>query len=137
MRFHPFVATLLHGLLLLGPSLPLIAAEKTPFPATPNTQDAKDVLSTPAEALASFKVPEGFHVSLFAAEPDVQQPISLTTDERGRLWVAETYTYAEGRIRFEKDLRDRIVILEDVDGDGKFDKRTVFWDQAQKLTSVE
>lgn len=137
MRSHYFVATLLHGLLLLGPSLPLIAAEKTPFPATPNTQDAKDVLSTPAEALASFKVPEGFHVSLFAAEPDVQQPISLTTDERGRLWVAENYTYAEGKIRFEKDLRDRIVILEDVDGDGKFDKRTVFWDQAQKLTSVE
>ncbi|HTI49826.1 MAG TPA: PVC-type heme-binding CxxCH protein, partial [Planctomycetaceae bacterium] len=137
MRFHPLVATFLHGLLLIGPSLPLIAAEKAPFPATPNTQDSKDVLSTPAEALASFKVPEGFHVSLFAAEPDVQQPISLTTDERGRLWVAENYTYAEGKIRFEKDLRDRIVILEDVDGDGKFDKRTVFWDEAQKLTSVE
>lgn len=137
MRSTRFALTILTGLLLPGGSVPLFAAEKTPFPAVPNTQDAKDVLSTPAEALASITVPEGFHVSLFASEPAVQQPISITTDERGRLWVAENYTYAEGRIRFEKDLRDRIAILEDADGDGTFDKRTVFWDEARKLTSVE
>jgi putative membrane-bound dehydrogenase-like protein len=108
-----------------------------PFPATPDTQDPKDKLSTPEEALAQITVPEGFHVSLFAAEPDVQQPISLTTDERGRLWIAENYTYSDSKVNFDNTLRDRIVILEDSDGDGRFDERTVFWDGARKLTSVE
>ncbi|MSR58560.1 MAG: c-type cytochrome [Planctomycetaceae bacterium] len=122
---------------LSAPLTSLRAEEKPPFPAPRNTQDPKDRLSTPQEALASIKVPEGFKVSVFAAEPDVQQPISLTTDERGRLWIAENYTYAESQVNFAKDLRDRIVILEDTDGDGQFDKRKVFWDEAQKLTSVE
>jgi putative membrane-bound dehydrogenase-like protein len=108
-----------------------------PFPAAINTQDAKDKLLSPAEALAKIKVPEGFSVSLFAAEPDVQQPIAITTDERGRLWVAENYTYSENAVNFNEALRDRIVILEDTDGDGHFDERTVFWDGAKKLTSVE
>ncbi|MBS0266331.1 MAG: methyltransferase domain-containing protein [Planctomycetes bacterium] len=109
----------------------------TPFPATPDTQDPKDKLSTPEEALAKITLPAGFQASLFAAEPDVQQPISLTTDERGRLWIAENYTYSESKINFNDNLRDRIVILEDTDGDGRFDERTVFWDGARKLTSVE
>jgi putative membrane-bound dehydrogenase-like protein len=124
-------------LVFIAVGLPLAAEEKPTFPAPRNTQDPKDQLSTPEEALASIQLPEGFRASLFAAEPDVQQPISLTTDERGRLWIAENYTYAESQVNFAKDLRDRIVILEDADGDGRFDKRTVFWDQAQKLTSVE
>ena len=67
-----------------------------PFPEVFNTENAKDKLLTPAEALAKIKVPEGFNVSLFAAEPDVQQPIAITTDERGRLWVAENYTIPRG-----------------------------------------
>ena len=75
---------------------------------------------------------------MFAAEPDVQNPIAITTDERGRLWVAENYTWAgAGAGGFDAAQRDRIVILEDTDGDGRHDKRTVFWDQAHKLTSVE
>jgi putative membrane-bound dehydrogenase-like protein len=110
---------------------------KKPFPEFANTQDPKDKLFSPAEALAKVKVPEGFVVSLFAAEPDVQQPIAITTDERGRLWVAENYTYSESKVNFNDELRDRIVILEDTDGDGRFDERTVFWDEGQKLTSVE
>ena len=136
MRFSNSTLHILMAAILLSASL-ACAEEPQPFPVGPNTQDAKDKLSTPAEALASIKVPEGFKVSLFAAEPDVQQPISLTTDERGRLWIAENYTYAEAQIGFAKELRDRIVILEDSDGDGRFDKRTVFWDEAKKLTSVE
>jgi putative membrane-bound dehydrogenase-like protein len=107
------------------------------FPETPNTQDPKDILSTPEEALAKIALPKGFQASLFAAEPHVQQPISITTDERGRVWIAENYTYSESKVNFNETLRDRIVILEDTDGDGKFDERTVFWDGAKKLTSVE
>jgi putative membrane-bound dehydrogenase-like protein len=107
------------------------------FPQVFNTQDPKDKLSTPEDALQWMHAPEGFRVSLFASEPQVQQPIAFTTDERGRIWVAENYTYAESRTNFDRTLRDRIVILEDTDGDGKADKRTVFWDKAQLLTSVE
>ncbi len=89
------------------------------------------------EATARITVPDGFKVSLFAGEPDVQQPISITIDERGRLWVAENYTYAEAAVNFDTRFHDRIVILEDTDNDGRFDKRNVFWDSAQRLTSVE
>ncbi len=113
------------------------AAVGTPFPEIINNEPSQERLLSPEEALAKIKVPEGFHVSLFAGEPDVQQPISLTTDERGRLWVAENYTYSDSKTNFDNTLRDRIVILEDTDGDGRFDERTVFWDEGQKLTSVE
>jgi putative membrane-bound dehydrogenase-like protein len=113
------------------------AANRSSFPEIFNTEPAQDKLLSPEESLAKISVPEGFHVSLFAGEPDVQQPIALTTDERGRLWVAENYTYSDSQVNFDNTLRDRIVILEDSDGDGRFDERTVFWDEGQKLTSVE
>ena len=102
-----------------------------------NTEPDPRQLSTPEESLASLKLPDGFQATLFAHEPDVQNPISMTFDERGRLWVAENYTYAENTIGFETKLRDRIVILEDTDSDGKHDQRTVFWDEGMRLTSVE
>jgi putative membrane-bound dehydrogenase-like protein len=79
-------------------------------------------------------VPEGFNVTLFAGEPDVQQPICMDFDDRGRLWVAENYTYSGGP--YETKLRDRVVILEDKDGDGKHDSRKVFWDRGFMLTSL-
>ena len=107
------------------------------FPKPFNTQELTERLLTPAEALARISLPEGFQASVFASEPDVNQPIGLATDERGRLWVAECYTYAERETNYETKLMDRIVILEDSDHDGRFDQRTVFWDQASKLTSIE
>ena len=107
------------------------------IPAPKNTQEMTTPLLTPQQALAQMKVPEGFRVELFAHEPDVQQPISITTDERGRLWVAECYTYAESKVNFDATQKDRIVVLEDTNGDGKSDKRTVFASGLDKLTSVE
>lgn len=92
----------------------------------------------PDEVVRTAGLPEGFELTVFAAEPDVQNPIAISTDERGRLWVAENNTWAGASLgQFREDLNDRIVILEDSDGDGKHDRRTVFWDQAKKLTSVE
>ncbi|MDB6129369.1 MAG: Cytochrome c, partial [Verrucomicrobiales bacterium] len=91
----------------------------------------------PEEAARSFRLPEGFKATVFAAEPDVQNPIAMSWDSRGRLWIAENYTYAETPRRFELSLRDRIIILEDTNGDGHFDKRTVFADNLQMLTSIE
>jgi hypothetical protein len=57
------------------------------FPVIYNTQNKADQLTAADRAVAAMRVPDGFRVSLVAAEPDVQQPISITTDDRGRLWV--------------------------------------------------
>lgn len=114
-----------------------VMADEAPFPTPTNNEPSTLPFTPPEEALKGFTVPEGFQVSLFAAEPDVQQPIAIATDSRGRLWVAENYTYSDSKQNHDLSLRDRVVILEDSDHDGKHDKRTVFWDKGQKLTSVE
>ena len=102
-----------------------------------NTEPATNGPMPVADVVAQSKLPPGFKLSIFAAEPDVQQPIGMATDARGRLWVAENYTYSERTVGYHKDLRDRIVVFEDTDNDGRFDKRTVFWDGAERLTSLE
>ncbi len=107
------------------------------FPAPGNSQEETTPLLSPREALGTVRAPDGFRVTLFAAEPDVRQPIALALDARGRLWVAENYTYADRRVNFDLELRDRIVVFADADGDGEADDRRVFWDGAQRLTSVE
>jgi putative membrane-bound dehydrogenase-like protein len=107
------------------------------FPEPFNTQIGSDRPMPAAEAAAQMDLPEGFHATVFAAEPDVRQPISMALDSRGRLWVAECYTYAEASVGYAMQLRDRLVIFEDVDGDGHFDERTVFCEDLQRLTSVE
>jgi putative membrane-bound dehydrogenase-like protein len=87
----------------------------------------------PAEAARSMIVPPGFRVTLFAGEPDVCQPIGFCFDDRGRLWVAEAYNYPVHGSR----PGDRILIFEDVDGDGTFDRRAVFYDQLNYVTGLE
>ena len=80
-------------------------------------------------------VPEGFEVKLFAGEPDVQQPIAMCLDDRGRLWVAEAYSYPIRATR--RKAKDRILIFEDTDGDGNFDKRTVFMEGLNLVSGLE
>jgi len=78
----------------------------------------------PADAAAAMSLPPGFQVTLLAAEPDVRQPIAMCFDDRGRLWVAEAYSYPK-RVPPEQ-ARDRILIFEDTDGDARLDSRKVF-----------
>ncbi|MBC8002388.1 MAG: c-type cytochrome, partial [Opitutaceae bacterium] len=113
------------------------AAVAAVFPTLINTERTPGGPMPAHEAAAQVKLPAGFSCTAFAAEPDVGQPIAMATDSRGRLWVAENYTYDNGTLPLQTDLRDRIVIFEDKDNDGHFDKRTVFWDGALRLTSVE
>jgi putative membrane-bound dehydrogenase-like protein len=100
----------------------------------------------PEAAARAMTVPEGFEVKLFAAEPDVKQPIAFCIDDRGRLWVAENYTYpnkstqpmylkAGQKPTFKG--KDRILIFEDVDGDGHFDKKTIFFEGCEHITGIE
>ena len=114
-------------------SLTLAKDEGLP-PGIKNTQDPRDVPPTPQEAVRRFKAPEGFRVSLFVGEPQVCQPIALAFDDRGRLWVAECFSYPNWQP--DGKGQDRILIFEDTDGDGTFDKRTVFWDKAYNLTGL-
>jgi len=89
----------------------------------------------PEETQKKFKVPKGFEVRLFASEPEVVNPVAMTWDERGRLWVLELYEYPKGVPKGQKG-RDRIKILEDTDGDGKADKVTVFADGYSLATGL-
>jgi glucose/arabinose dehydrogenase len=63
----------------------------------------------------------------------VQQPIAMTFDDRGRLWVVECYSYRDWR---KSNNTDRVLIFEDKDGDGAFDTRTVFLDNGHNLTGI-
>ncbi|HEV3080953.1 MAG TPA: PVC-type heme-binding CxxCH protein [Gemmataceae bacterium] len=79
-------------------------------------------------------LPDGFRAALFAGEPDVVQPIAFTFDDRGRLWVVECLSYPKWTTA--RQGTDRVVIFEDTDGDGRFDKRTVFYDKGANLTGI-
>jgi len=107
------------------------------FPAPYNSEPGNPSPMPPQEALKALKLPEGFKATLFAAEPDVQNPIAMAWDAKGRMWVAENYTYAERAKRFDLTLKDRVIILEDKDWDGIAETRKVFTEDVQMLTSVE
>jgi len=82
----------------------------------------------PKYAVGSLKVADGLEATLFAAEPMLTNPTDIDVDERGRVWVCEAYNYrpAINGNPTRKD-GDRIVILEDTDGDGKADVSKVFY----------
>jgi putative membrane-bound dehydrogenase-like protein len=88
------------------------------------------------DAPGKMTLPEGFHATLFAGEPDVVQPIAFTFDDRGRLWVVECYSYPKWH-KDPKEGKDRILIFEDTDGDGRFDKRTVFHDRLANVSGIQ
>jgi putative membrane-bound dehydrogenase-like protein len=78
---------------------------------------------SPQEALRTFRLPEGFRIELVASEPDVINPVALSFDEEGRMFVVEMPDYPVS----QKPL-GKIKVLEDRDGDGRFETSTVFAD---------
>ncbi len=97
-----------------------------------NSQEPGREPLSPEEAAAVMAVPEGFSVTLFAGEPDVRQPVATQMDDRGRVWVAEAYSYKEWEMKGE----DRVLIFEDTDNDGRFDSRKIFYDKATHLSGM-
>lgn len=87
------------------------------------------------KAAAAMTPPKGFKISLAAAEPDVVRPICFTIDYRGRLWVVEGHTYPVPAP--EGQGRDRILILEDTNGDGTLDSRKVFMEGLNLVSGIE
>ncbi|MEY2408131.1 MAG: hypothetical protein QOF48_801 [Verrucomicrobiota bacterium] len=102
---------------------------------TSNQLPATTPALAPDETQKQIHVPPGFEVRLFASEPEVVNPVAMTWDERGRLWVLELYEYPKGAAKGEKG-RDRIKILEDTDADGRADKVTVFADGFSLATGL-
>lgn len=89
----------------------------------------------PEKERRTFKVAEGWEVTLFAADPLVAKPIQMNWDARGRLWVATSTVYPQilpGQVP-----EDKIVVLEDTDGDGRADRSHVFADGLFIPTGVE
>jgi glucose/arabinose dehydrogenase/lysophospholipase L1-like esterase len=92
----------------------------------------------PEEAISHMKLPTGVHVNLFASEkeyPDLAKPVQMAWDPQGRLWVAVWPSYPHWK---PKDpMNDKLLVLEDTDGDGKADKCTVFADHLHCPTGFE
>jgi putative membrane-bound dehydrogenase-like protein len=116
------------GLTLWGQGLPAGPEEHVAL------KDYRQGLS-PEQAIKTMSLPKGFQVSLVAAEPAVVQPIAMCFDERGRLWVVEGMCYPNKRP--DGQGQDRILILEDVKGDGSYAKRTVFMEGLNLVSGIE
>ena len=117
-------------------TLPILCISTVAWAATAADPPAKKAPAPLSDAAQRMTLPPGFKATLFAGEPDVRQPIAFTFDDRGRLWVAECYSYPAWLSK-EDPHRDRVLIFEDKDGDGKFDERKVFVDKLQNLTGIE
>jgi putative heme-binding domain-containing protein len=107
------------------------------LPKTIQSRGANEWM-TAAEELKAFRVDPRFEVNLFAGEeqfPDIANPIQMRWDARGRLWVSCSLTYPH--VYPGSEPQDKIVILEDTDGDGRADKSTVFADRLHIPLSFE
>ena len=111
-------------------SLGLLAAEpevsEEDLPRVPPTE--------PNKAIDTFQIKSGFRIELVAAEPLVVDPIAMAFDEDGRLFVVEMRDYPERRN--ETPHLGRIRLLQDTDGDGRFDKSTIYVDDLPWPTAV-
>ena len=110
----------------VGPLLAVVAA-LLPFPAPASPPVAPTEALSPEEELKKFRLPEGFAMELVAAEPEIQKPMNLAFDARGRLWVTHSIEYPfapkEGAPH-----RDGLTVLSDFGPDGRARKAVRFAD---------
>ena len=96
------------------------------------------VYRDPSDTAAGFRLPEGYEAICFASEqdfPELANPVSMSFDERGRLWVLVLPTYPQYLPGVEPD--DKLLVLEDIDGDGRADTCEVFADGLHVPTGFE
>ena len=119
-------ASLGEGMDRLAHSVVRAQQQSPPTGPIPHGQDqAPNPPRGAAEAVRAMTVPPGFQVEVVAAEPDIVNPVAMTFDERGRVWITESLEYPR---RQAGPGRDRIKVIEDTDGDGKADRFKVFAD---------
>ncbi|MEM0896826.1 MAG: PVC-type heme-binding CxxCH protein, partial [Verrucomicrobiota bacterium] len=100
-------------------------------------QDTYGTDLTAKESVEAMEVPAGFSVDLIAAEPELTQPIAMTFDARGRIWVIEGHNYPERSEGDHSAGKDRVIILEDTTGDGKFDLKKTFLEGVNLASGIE
>ncbi|MGB7157246.1 MAG: PVC-type heme-binding CxxCH protein [Tepidisphaeraceae bacterium] len=105
---------------------------KSVVAATQSTQPTTQPvpLLTADETIKTFKLPPGFRIEVVAEEPLVQHPVAMAFAPDGRIWVVEMRSYMTPDVDAAGERRPlgRVSVLEDVDGDGRMDKSTIFWD---------
>src|SRR5690348_2704801 len=104
--------------------VPALLVLLAPSSAALAQRDAKVPDPDPELERKTFIIAPGFEVSLYAADPLLAKPIQMNFDPQGRLWVASSEVYPQ--IKPGEKAKDKIIILEDTNNDGKADKTTVF-----------
>jgi len=107
------------------------------FPEPYNTEPSPTKPMAPEEAAAKMKLPPGFKATIFAAEPDVQNPIAMAFDGRGRNLGRRELTYAEAPLKFRAEAPRPHPHFRRSGRRQKFASRKVFTDGVQMLTSIE
>jgi putative membrane-bound dehydrogenase-like protein len=117
--------------LLLLPALALAQQKYDPM-NDPKRPIAKTPSLTPEGTAKALQVPAGFSVQVIASEPDIRQPVAHCMDDRGRIWVLENTNYPT----CPGEPKDRILILDDIDANGRAHKQTVFFDKLTFATGL-
>src|SRR5690349_13756745 len=117
----------------------LTCLSATLFAATPSKKDAGSEYKlprvpgiTPKQSMASIEVAPGYRIELAATEPQVIDPVAVSIDENGKMYVVEMRDYSEK----DKDFLGRIRLLTDEDGDGVYETSKVFLDKLSWPTAV-
>ena len=99
-------------------------SKKPEFDPTPSS-----AYNTPEESLKTMHLPEGYHMELVASEPMIKEPVAITWDANGRMYVAEMLTYMQDADATGEQMPySRVMLLEDANHDGVMDKSSVFID---------
>lgn len=125
----------LTGLLTLLTVLPLAAAAEKGAAGKPSAAQASGPVS-PEQSLGLFVLEPGLRIELVACEPDVIDPVAIRFDEDGRLWVAEYRDYPNGPAAGQPPM-SRIRLLEDRDGDGRYETSHVLADELPFVNGIQ
>ncbi len=128
------------GALLIG-LLALAVPERTVAQRFVTTRPVSEYVPTdktltPAEALADFALPDDLAIELVAAEPEITDPVAIAFDADARLYVVEMGGYPNGPEEEGAPQQSRVRLLEDVDGDGRYETSTIFVDGLTFPTGV-
>src|SRR5262245_1774853 len=121
MRRLGYSSTIVVLVVLLAGAVPQQAAQQQQQPAAAPAPQAKEPVTIPIDL---FSVPEGLEITVWASSPLLHNPTNIDIDKDGRIWVAEGVRY---RSHFNRQPEgDKIVVLQDTDGDGKADSTHTF-----------